>query len=101
MTTHGEAEGTESDAAHGEHALAEELESFDPAELARAAARFAQDNPHAALAGAFGVGFLLGGGLTPRLLVTVATFVGRRYAAQAVREALASAVDGEPVTARP
>lgn len=95
MTTHGEAQETESDAAHGEHALAGELEGVDPAELARAAARFAQENPHAALAGAFGVGFLLGGGLTPRLLVSLAAFVGRRYAAQAVREALAGAVDGE------
>src|SRR5262249_35592630 len=46
----------------------------------------ARDNPHAALAGAFAVGFLLGGGLTPRLLVSLALLAGRRYAAQIARE---------------
>jgi hypothetical protein len=92
MTTHGEAQGTE----HGEQALAGDLESLDPGDLMRAAARFAQESPHAALAGAFAVGFLLGGGLTPRLLVSLGAFVGRRYAAQAVREALAGAAEAAP-----
>ena len=93
MTTHGEAQETESEATRGEHAPAAEPEGVDPAELARAAARFAEENPHAALAGAFAVGFLLGGGLTPRILVSLAAFAGRRYAAQAAREALADAVE--------
>jgi|HubBroStandDraft_6_1064221.scaffolds.fasta_scaffold89277_3 hypothetical protein len=95
MTTHGEAERTESGSDPGEQALAGELEGVDPGELARAAARFAQENPHTALAGAFAVGFLLGGGLTPRLLFSLAAFAGRKYAAQAVREALADAALGE------
>lgn len=69
-----------------------ELGGVDPAELARAAAELARENPHTAIAGALAVGFLLGGGLTPRLLASVAVFVGRRYLAEAAREALAGAV---------
>src|SRR5579862_6977250 len=99
MTTHGQAHGTEGGAEQGEEPLAEELQGFDPAELGRAAARLARESPHAALAGAFAAGFLLGGGLTPRLLVSLAVFAGRRYAAQAVREAVAGAVEGEIGTA--
>jgi hypothetical protein len=103
MNTHGETHGTEDAPDRGERALAEEIEGLDPAELAQAAARFTRENPHAALAGALAVGFLLGGGLTPRLLVSLALFAGRRYAAQAMREtlegAVTGAVEGEPAQA--
>jgi len=65
---------------------------IDPRELAQAAAEFAGENPHTAVAGAFAVGFLLGGGLTPRLLASIALFVGRKYLAEAARETLEGAV---------
>ena len=74
-------------------ANAGDLGGIDPAELVRAAAEIARDNPHAALAGALGIGFLLGGGLTPRLLASIAVFAGRRYLAEAAREALTGAVE--------
>jgi hypothetical protein len=67
----------------------------DPEQLLTAAAGFARENPHAALAGAFAVGFLLGGGLTPRLLASAALVAGRRYLAESAREALLGAVRKE------
>ncbi len=71
------------------------LGGFDPEEAVRAAAEAAREHPHAALAGGLAIGFLLGGGLTPRLLVSLALFAGRRYAAAAAREALNTAVRRE------
>jgi hypothetical protein len=68
------------------------LGGVDPAELVRAAEEVARENPHAALAGCFAAGFVLGGGLTPRLLVSALLFVGRRYAAEIARGALGSAM---------
>jgi len=68
------------------------LDRIDPEEAVRAVAEMARENPHATLAGAFAVGFLLGGGLTPRLLASLALFAGRRYAQTAVREALGAVV---------
>jgi hypothetical protein len=65
---------------------------FEPAELVHAAEEVARDYPHGALAGCFAVGFVLGGGLTPRLLVSALLFVGRRYAAEIAQGALGSAV---------
>lgn len=62
--------------------------NIDPAEMIRAAEDLARAHPHAAVAGAFAVGFLLGGGLTPRLLTSLVVFAGRRYAAEAARQAL-------------
>jgi hypothetical protein len=89
-------EGRESQRPHGAPAENEggapALGALDPEEMARAAAEVARENPHAALAGAFAIGFLLGGGLTPRLLVSLAVLAGRRYAADAAREALGEAV---------
>jgi hypothetical protein len=83
----------ESRAAEGEAPAPEAgLGTLEPAELVRAAAELARENPHAALAGAFAVGFLLGGGLTPRVLVSLAVLVGRRYGAEAAQEAVAAAV---------
>jgi len=70
-----------------------ELGGIHPAELARAAAELARENPHTAIAGALAVGFLLGGGLTPRLLASIALFAGRRYLAEAARETLTGAIE--------
>jgi hypothetical protein len=69
-----------------------DLGRLDPLEAIQAAAEMARENPHAALAGAFAVGFLLGGGLTPRLIVSLAMIAGRRYAAEVARQALGAAV---------
>jgi hypothetical protein len=66
--------------------------TIDPGEVVHAAAETARESPHAALAGAFAIGFLLGGGLTPRLLVSLAVLAGRRYATAAAQEALDAAV---------
>ncbi len=66
--------------------------SVEPEEIARAVGELARESPHAALAGALAVGFLLGGGLTPRLLASLALIVGRRYVAEAAREALQGVV---------
>jgi hypothetical protein len=69
-----------------------DLGGVDPAELVHAAEEVAREHPHGALAGCFAVGFVLGGGLTPRLLASALLFVGRRYAAEVARGALGSAV---------
>lgn len=70
----------------------EEGAPFDPREALGAVADFARESPHAAVAGAFALGFLLGGGLTPRLLASMALFAGRRYVAEAARDAIEGAV---------
>ncbi|SRR5579871_2194019 len=81
-----------------EHPLGEppaggaQIGEIDPEEAMRAVAEAARESPRAALAGAFAIGFLLGGGLTPRLLASLVLFAGRRYAAEAAREALGSAL---------
>jgi hypothetical protein len=57
----------------------EALGRLDPAEVAQAVAAFARENPHVALAAAASLGFLLGGGLTPRLLGTLGLMATRGY----------------------
>jgi hypothetical protein len=80
---------------HEERALAPDLSAIDPTQLLRAAADFARDNPHAAIGGALAIGFLLGGGLTPRMLGSLALIAGRRYAADIAREAFSGVVQRE------
>jgi hypothetical protein len=92
MAEHHESQRSEGVSASPEQPLEPGIGSVEPAEIVRAAAELARENPHAALAGAFAVGFLLGGGLTPRLLASLALIVGRRYAAEAAREALGDVV---------
>lgn len=64
------------------------LGSVEPGELVNQVAGFARENPHLALAGAAAVGFVLGGGLTPRLVGAVGMFAARRYLQGAMREAV-------------
>jgi hypothetical protein len=64
------------------------LENIDAKQILGTAASFAREHPHAAIAGAFGIGFLLGGGLSPRLLGGVAMLAGRRYWSQIARATL-------------
>jgi hypothetical protein len=75
-----------------EHEEAAGLGEIDPDEVIQAVTRLAQEHPRAALAGALAVGFVIGGGLTPRLIGSVALLAGRRYASQALREAALAAV---------
>jgi hypothetical protein len=76
----------------GEGLAGEGQVGLDPAEIVHAASEFARENPHAALAGALAVGFLLGGGLTPRLALSLVTYLGRRYVAEVAQGTLETAV---------
>ena len=64
------------------------LPKIDPGQVLGVVSNFARENPHAALAGAMAIGFLLGGGLTPRVLGTIAVFAGRRYMNTALKGTL-------------
>jgi hypothetical protein len=64
---------------------------------------YARANPKTAIAIAAGVGFLLGGGLTPRLLVGLGALAARGFAKDYVRGQIASFANdlvGEPEDAR-
>ncbi|MGK4008812.1 hypothetical protein WMF31_39770 [Sorangium sp. So ce1036] len=65
------------------------LSRLDATEITRAISAFARENPHVALAAAAGLGFLLGGGLTPRVLGRLGTLASRSY----VKSTLAQAVE--------
>lgn len=55
---------------------------------------FARDNPRTAVGIALGVGFILGGGLTPRLLFGLGAFAARRYAREFARAQIGSVTKG-------
>jgi hypothetical protein len=92
MSEHRESQRSGGVSAEGEPPVEPGIGSIEPDEIVRAASELARESPHAALAGAFAVGFLLGGGLTPRLLASLAMILGRRYAAEVAREALGGVV---------
>jgi len=84
-----EATGIGGGAAEGtEHSLGPL--GFDTSEAINTMSTMAREHPHAALAGAFAVGFLLGGGLTPKMLGAIGMFAARRYFRGAVEETLES-----------
>ncbi|MGK3968570.1 hypothetical protein WMF38_30860 [Sorangium sp. So ce118] len=66
------------------------LGRLDATEVTRAVSAFARENPHVALAAAAGLGFLLGGGLTPRVLSRLGSLATKSY----VKNTLAQAVEG-------
>jgi hypothetical protein len=70
------------------------LGGVDPNEVLTMVSNVARANPHAALAGAVAVGFLLGGGLTPRLVGAAALFAARRYFRATVEETLSGLEHG-------
>jgi hypothetical protein len=76
------------------------LEGIDLRRAIESASELARESPHAALAIALAAGFVLGGGLTPRLLGSVAMIAGRTYLSRAVRETLASVVEEQIAAAR-
>lgn len=63
---------------------------FDPSHAIEVASKLTRENPHAALAGAVVVGFVLGGGMTPRLMGAIALFAARRTFRVTVEETIAS-----------
>lgn len=82
----GEVDGTQG--RDGREKANEALGRLDATEVTRAVSAFARENPHVALAAAAGLGFLLGGGLTPRVLSRLGAFATRSY----VKGTLASMV---------
>ena len=69
-----------------------EGEGVDLRRAVLAAAELARESPHMALAIAAAAGFILGGGLTPRLLGTAAMIAGRTYLGRAMRATLSTVV---------
>lgn len=88
---------------HDHHGEAEAEPALDGADLRRVldnASELARESPHAALAIALAAGFVLGGGLTPRLLGSAAMIAGRTYLGRALRETLATVVEEQIAAAR-
>jgi hypothetical protein len=55
---------------------------------------FARENPRTAVAIALGVGFVLGGGLTPRILFGIGALAARRFASDYARNQLGAMTRG-------
>lgn len=68
--------------------LLSKLSEMDPQHALAVVGDFARANPHVALGGGVLVGFLLGGGLTPRILGAVGLLAARRYLRQTINETL-------------
>lgn len=89
-----------------ENAVPQDTEAevgLDPLDLRRAidsASTLARESPHAALAIALAAGFVLGGGLTPRLLGRVAMTAGRRYLGRAMRSTLTNVIEEQIASVR-
>jgi hypothetical protein len=77
-------------AANGSTQESAGLGAIDPKEVVSMVEGFVRENPRVALLGAVAAGFLLGGGLTPRLLSTVAVIAGRNYLNHTVRNTMQS-----------
>ena len=71
------------------------LSQIDPQQALSAVTDFARQNPHAALGAGVAVGFLLGGGLTPRLIGAIGLFAARRYFRQTVNQTLEAVLHEE------
>lgn len=78
--------------AEAPEADASPLSNIEPGEMINQVSSFARENPHLALAGAAAVGFVLGGGLTPRMVGAVGMFAARRYLQGAMREAVETVI---------
>lgn len=63
---------------------------FDPGQTVESITKLARENPHTALVGAMAIGFVLGGGMTPKLMGAIAMFAARNYFRATVEETLAS-----------
>jgi hypothetical protein len=63
---------------------------FDPSQAVESITKLTRENPHAALVGAMAIGFVLGGGITPKLMGAIAMFAARNYFRATVEETLVS-----------
>ncbi|HRI66716.1 MAG TPA: hypothetical protein PK156_20865 [Polyangium sp.] len=63
---------------------------FDLNKALEVATKTTKENPHAALAAATALGFVLGGGMTPKLVGAIALFISRRYFQATVEASLQS-----------
>jgi hypothetical protein len=70
------------------------LSNIEPGEVIAQVTTFARANPHLALGGAVALGFVLGGGLSPRLISAVGMIAARRYLAGSMKETLESLTKG-------
>jgi hypothetical protein len=77
----------------GQEKANEALGRLDATEVTRAVSAFARENPHVALAAAAGLGFLLGGGLTPRVLSRLGSFATRSYVKSTLAQAVGAILD--------
>ncbi|KYF66436.1 hypothetical protein BE11_13390 [Sorangium cellulosum] len=77
----------------GQEKVNEALGRLDATEVTRAVSAFARENPHVALAAAAGLGFLLGGGLTPRVLSRLGSLATRSYVKSALAQAVGTLLD--------
>ena len=68
------------------------LPKVDVREALDSIATFARENPHAALVGAIAAGFVVGGGLSPRLLRLATGLLARSYGAQLLEESIGVAL---------
>ncbi|XXX76593.1 hypothetical protein WMF30_53985 [Sorangium sp. So ce134] len=69
------------------------LGRLDATEVTRAVSAFARENPHVAIAAAAGLGFLLGGGLTPRVLSRLGALATRSYVKTTFAQAIGIFLD--------
>ncbi|WP_438025938.1 hypothetical protein [Sorangium sp. So ce233] len=77
----------------GQEKVNEALGRLDATEVTRAVSAFARENPHVALAAAAGLGFLLGGGLTPRVLSRLGSLATRSYVKGTLAHAVGTLLD--------
>ena len=94
---------TVSDDGHDQSSAADGEPAFEGADLRRvldSASELARESPRAALAIAVAAGFVLGGGLTPRLIGSAAMLAGRNYLGRALRETLTTVVEEQIAAAR-
>ena len=71
------------------------LSQIDPQQALGTISEMTRQNPHAAIGVGLAVGFLLGGGLTPRLLGAIGLFAARRYFRQTINQTLESVLQEE------
>lgn len=69
------------------------LDGMDLRRAMDSASALARESPHVALGAALLLGFVLGGGLTPRLLGSLAMIVGRTYLGRTARETLVTVIE--------
>jgi hypothetical protein len=76
-----------------EHEESSALERIEAGEVLEKVESFAREQPHIALAGALALGFVIGGGISPRMLGALAALGARTYLQGKVSAQLADLKD--------